>query len=178
MYSLQRYRRPIKECNSDTPGTTVAQLLLQEFEQWDAGHPSFSSCWHPVHWEGTVTKPCKTPLFSLSLVTRILQEVSSAAGCPDIRAEQPLTDCTHCCGENNWERQPHSRDTVLGPPLSCKKGSGGEGWCTRRGNAHGHPFLPAAVKSGRRQQVQFCCSPGMLYALPSPQTGICMTRFD
>lgn len=105
----------------------MAQLLLQEFEQWDTSHPSFSSCWHPVHWEGTVTKPCKTPLFSLSLVTRILQGVSPAAGCPDIRSEHPLTDCTHCCGENNWERQPHSRDAVLGPPLACKKGSGERG---------------------------------------------------
>lgn len=141
MYSLQQYRRPMKECNSDAHSMAVAQVLLQEFEQWDIGHPSFAPAGILCAGMGLSQSHAKlqkqrVSLFFPSLVSRILQGV--------------LPDCTHYCGENNWEKQPHSRDVVLGPPLPCKKGARGEGRCTSRGNAPGHPFLQAAIETRKR----------------------------
>lgn len=107
-------------------------------------------------------KKQRASLFFLSFVTGILQGA--------------LPDCTHYWGENNWEKQPHSRDAVLGPPLPCQKGAEGEGRCTSRSNAPGNQFFPAAIEARKRTASPVFLQPWN--ALPRPQTVICMTRFD
>lgn len=115
-------------------------------------------------------------LFFLSLVTRILQGASPAAGRPDIRSQQPLA--SQIVGTIIGNNSPTAEMLYLGHHYPLRKGQGERGGIPVEAIHVGIHFFQLLLKPGRGQRVQFRCSPGMLCALPSPRTGICMTRFD
>lgn len=110
-------------------------------------------------------------LFFLSLVTRILQGASPAAGRPDPLASQIV-------GRIIGNNSPTEEMLYLGHHYPLRKGQGERGGIPVEAMHLGIHFFQLLLKPGRGQRVQFRCSPGMLCTLPSPWTGTCMTRFD